>query len=83
MVFNTSGISLEKVVVGAVLGYVAVVLLNSLVPLVIDALINMTTTVFGGTVFAPIFANGLVWYGLLLIAVITFGFKLLGIRSNM
>lgn len=77
MVFPGKGMNLEASAKSIILGFVLVSLLAVLLPTLVTALIDMTVSLFNGTVFAPIFgADGLVIYGLLSIGVITFLFNI-------
>ena len=80
MVFSNSGLNPQKLVTNIVLGIVAVLILGALLPVAVDSLINMTTSIFAGTVFEPVFANGLVIYGILTAGVVALIFKMLGTK---
>lgn len=59
-----------------VLGIVGILVLAALLPTAVSSLINLTTSVFAGTVFEPIFSGGLVVYGVLTVGMIALIFKL-------
>ena len=83
MVFNTKSLNLQTIALGAVLAYVAVLLLAEFVPLVITALINMTAEIFAGTPFSGIFGtDGIAIYGILAATLLAFVFKLLGVGKK-
>jgi len=83
MVFNAKNLDFQSIALGSVLAYVAILLLAEFVPLVLNALVNMTATIFAGTPFAGIFGtDGIAIYGLFAGTILVFVFKLLGMKTK-
>jgi hypothetical protein len=56
-----------------IMGFVGIVILFALLPTIVETLVDGSASVFNETVFAPIFANGLVWYGFLIVGLLAYG----------
>jgi hypothetical protein len=60
-----------------IMGFVGIVILFALLPTIVATLVDGSAQLFNGTVFETIFANGLVWYGFLIVGLLGFGRKYL------